>query len=92
MSDFTKDANGWCEYFVVTQPEPGRPCGRGAFGLAGPFAQQSEAEQALDQIAPRCDGKIEVMRCAFDADYGDMFEHLAELQESARRYVANLRG
>lgn len=92
MSNFTKDANGWCEYFTVVQPEPGRPCGRDAFGLAGPFAQQEEAEQARDLIAPHRDGKIGVMRCAFDADNGDLFENLAELQESARRFIAELRG
>lgn len=92
MSNFTKDTSGWCEYFTITQPEPGWPCGRGAFGLAGPFACEAEARRARDVIAPQATGNVGVMRCAFDADYGDMFEHLAELQNSARRYVENLRG
>ena len=91
MSNFSKDAFGWCEYFIVTQPEPGWPCGRGAFGLAGPFAQQSEAEQARDLITSQREGKIAVMRCAFDADFGDTLDHLTALQESARRSIANLR-
>lgn len=91
MSNFTKDAYGWCEYFTVVQPEPGLPCGRDAFGLAGPFAQQSEAEQARDLIALHRDGKIGVMRCVFDADHCDLFENLVELQESARRFIADTR-
>jgi hypothetical protein len=92
MSAFTQDANGWCEYFTVIYPEPSWPCGREAFGLAGPFAQRVETEQARDLISVRHLGRIAVMRCAFDTDCGDTFEHLAELQESTRRHISSLRG
>lgn len=92
MSVFTKDQEtGWCTYFTVIQPEPHFPCGREAYGLAGPFADEAEARQARDLIATKRGGKIGIMRCAFDADYSsENFADMGRLQEETRRAVAEL--
>lgn len=92
MSAFTKNNFGWCDYYTVIQPEPHFPYGRGAYGVAGPFADEAEAKQAMEIIATQRPGIISIMRCSFDADYSaENFANMDSLQESARRSIAELR-
>jgi hypothetical protein len=88
MSAFIENSFGWCEYYTVVQPEPHYPHGRGAFGLAGPFADEAEARQARDILATKLDCSIGVMRCSFDTDNSpELFADLDALQESARAAI-----